>query len=61
MSAIDWLTIPPAGDRAGQVLLEPPVAESGTGPEITVTPLATLERPIGLVPAHVTGRADVVF
>ncbi len=55
LSAIDWLTIPPAGDRAGQILLEPPVAESGTGPEITVTPLATLERPIGLVPAHVTG------
>ena len=55
LSAIDWLTIPPAGHRAGQILLEPPVTDSGTGPQITVTPLATLQRPIGLVPAHVTG------
>ena len=55
LSAIDWLTIPPAGGRAGQILLEPPVTESGSGPEITVTPLETLERPIGLVPTHVTG------
>lgn len=55
MSAIDWLTIPPADARAGQVLLEPPVTENGSGPEITVTPLASLDRPIGLIPAHVTG------
>ncbi|MEX0283109.1 MAG: hypothetical protein AB3N23_00710 [Paracoccaceae bacterium] len=55
LSVIDWLTIPPASDRAGQILLEPPVAETGSGPQITVTPLATLERPLGLVPAHVTG------
>ncbi len=55
LSVIDWLTLPPVGDRAGQVLLEPPVTESGRGPEITVTPLTSLERPLGLVPAHVTG------
>lgn len=55
LSAIDWLTIPPAGNRAAQLLEEPPVTDSGSGPEITVTPLETLERPLGLVPAHVTG------
>lgn len=55
LSAIDWLTIPPAGTRAGQVWLEPPVTENGAGVTIEVTPLEAAAHPVGLVPAHVTG------
>ena len=55
LSVIDWLNEQSTGPRAGHVLLEPPVAESGSGPEISVTPLEDLADPIGLVPAEVTG------
>jgi hypothetical protein len=54
MSAIEWLNQNPAGD-AGPVLLEPPVADTGAEPEITVSPLEVLVPPVGLVPASVTG------
>lgn len=55
LSVIDWLNQQQGGSRAGHVLLEPPVAETGMGPEITVTPLQDLADPIGLVPGSVTG------
>lgn len=55
LSVIDWLDEQQGGPRAGHVLMEPPVAETGLGPEITVTPLEDLADPIGLVPASVTG------
>ncbi len=54
MSAIEWLN-QNQGGGAGPVLLEPPVADTGAEPEITVSPLEVLVPPVGLVPADVTG------
>lgn len=54
LSVIDWLS-QQSGGGAGPVLLEPPVAETAAGPEITVSPLDDLARSVGLVPGSVTG------
>ncbi|MFS4583178.1 hypothetical protein [Phaeobacter sp. C3_T13_0] len=56
LAAIDWLATPaPDADLPGTVLLEPPVAGSARRPEVTVTPLASLVAPIGLVKPASTG------
>ncbi|MCG7623320.1 hypothetical protein [Epibacterium sp. Ofav1-8] len=53
LAAIDWLkTAPPVANIPDTLLLEPPVAQSANGPEITVTPLERLLPPVGLV-SHV--------
>lgn len=54
LSVIEWLTEPPE-NLPGTVLLEPPVSDSGTQPQVEVTPLETLSRPLGLVASSVTG------
>ncbi len=60
LSAIDWLNRHPRADWSGDVLLEPPVTDNGTEPQISVSPLEVLAPPIGLVPASVTGLpADI--
>ncbi len=60
LSAIDWLNNNPPADWTGDVLLEPPVTDNGTEPQISVSPLEVLAPPIGLVPAKVTGLpADI--
>ncbi|AUQ74524.1 hypothetical protein PhaeoP71_01659 [Phaeobacter piscinae] len=56
LAAIDWLATPaPDAGLPGTVLLEPPVAGSARRPEVTVTPLASLVAPIGLVKPASTG------
>ncbi|APG46825.1 hypothetical protein [Phaeobacter porticola] len=56
LAAIDWLATPaPDAGLPGTVLLEPPVADTARRPEITVTPLASLVTPIGLVKPASTG------
>lgn len=54
LSVIEWLGDNPLG-TGGPVLLEPPVSESAALPEVDVTPLDATRRPVGLVPADVTG------
>jgi len=54
LSAIDWLDEPPE-NLPGTVLLEPPVTETGSLPEVKVTALKALSRPLGLVSSSVTG------
>ncbi|TMV06541.1 hypothetical protein FGK63_15490 [Ruegeria sediminis] len=54
LSAIDWLNEPPQ-NLPGTVLLEPPVTETGSRPEVVVTPLEDLSPPLGLVSTTVTG------
>lgn len=54
LSAIDWL------DTAtellpGTVLLEPPVTDTGSQPDIQVSPLEALSPPLGLVDGSATG------
>ncbi|MFV1600238.1 MULTISPECIES: hypothetical protein [unclassified Phaeobacter] len=56
LAAIDWLATPaPDAGLPGTVLLEPPVAGSARRPEVTVTPLASLVAPVGLVKPASTG------
>ncbi|NIZ14558.1 hypothetical protein [Phaeobacter sp. HF9A] len=56
LSAIDWLeTAPPVANIPATLLLEPPVARTGRGPDITVTPLDRLLPAVGLVSANQTG------
>ncbi|WP_425046533.1 hypothetical protein [Primorskyibacter sp. S87] len=55
LSVIDWLGQNTAVDLPNTVLLEPPVAPSGAGPSIEVTPLAALAPPLGLVSSQATG------
>ncbi len=54
LSAIEWLNDPPE-NLPGTVLLEPPVTQTGLSPNVEVTPLESLSRPLGLVSASVTG------
>ncbi|NOD75200.1 MULTISPECIES: hypothetical protein [unclassified Ruegeria] len=54
LSAIEWLTNPPE-NLPGTVLLEPPVTQNGALPDIEVTSLEALSRPLGLVSSSVTG------
>jgi len=56
LTAIDWLkTAPPVANIPDTLLLEPPVAQSANGPDITVTPLERLLPPVGLVSQTRTG------
>ncbi|UWQ48230.1 hypothetical protein K3720_09655 [Leisingera caerulea] len=56
LAAIDWLNRPPPrSGLPGTVLLEPPVTGTAAVPPVAVTPLETLQPPVGLVPAAATG------
>ena len=56
LTAIDWLkSAPPVANIPDTLLVEPPVAQSADGPEITVTPLERLVPPVGLVAQSQTG------
>ena len=56
LTAIDWLqAAPPVANIPETLLVEPPVAQSADGPDITVTPLERLVPPVGLVSESQTG------
>lgn len=60
LSAIEWLTQnPPPSDNF--LLLEPPVTQTGRGPQIEVSPLDAAITPVGLVPANITGLPDSLW
>ncbi len=62
LSAIDWLAArPSASGSASYGIFEPPVTDTGLGPEISVTPLDQQILPVGLVPNSVTGLPIDVF
>lgn len=55
LSAIDWLGRNAPQVRSGPVLLEPPVSDGASQPQVEVVPLGESPIPVGLVPAQVTG------
>ncbi|GAA6192258.1 hypothetical protein [Phaeobacter sp. NW0010-22] len=55
LSEIEWLDEPSPVRLPGTVLLEPPVTQTGLGPEIDVSPLEALPPLLGLVSPSVTG------
>lgn len=62
LSAIQWLNRAPEGLAIPPtVLVEPPVAQSATGPKVTVTPLEKQLPPLGLVAQSVTGLPTTLW
>lgn len=61
LSAITWLDQNSDAALLPPILNEPPVTNSALLPQIETRPLKTLDPPIGLVPARVTGLPDTLW
>ncbi len=57
---IDWLG-QQSSDGTSSVLMEPPVSETALSPTVQTSLLASVQQPVGLVPANLTGLPPTIW